>query len=77
MKRLVAILLLFIGYWAQAQRSAWTSYELYLGDTVNVIEKNTIKQGRWVLLGKDKKEKKYKFYKNSQIVEVGNYKYGL
>ena len=76
MKRLVAILLLFIGYWAQAQRSAWTSYELYLGDTVNVIEKNTIKQGRWVLLGKDKKGKKYKFYKNSQIVEDGNYNDG-
>ncbi len=76
MKRLVAILLLFIGHWAQAQRSAWTSYELYLGDTVNVVEKNGSKQGRWVHLGKDKKGKKYKFYKNSQIVEDGNYKDG-
>lgn len=76
MKRLVAILTLFIGYWAHAQRSAWTSYDLYLGDTVNVIENNSTKQGRWVLLGKDKKGKKYKFYKPSQIVEDGNYKDG-
>jgi len=76
MKRLIAILLLFIGYLAQAQRSGWISYDLYLGDTVNVIEKNNIKQGRWVLLGKDKKGKKYKFYKNSQIVEDGNYSEG-
>ncbi len=76
MKRLVAILLVFIGFLAQAQRSEWTSYDLYLGDTVNVIEKNSDKQGRWVLLGKDKKGRKYKFYKNNQIVEDGNYKDG-
>jgi serine phosphatase RsbU (regulator of sigma subunit) len=76
MKRLVVVLALFIGYRAHAQRSAWTSYDLYLGDTVNVVEKNGIKQDRWVLLGKDKKGKKYKFYKPNQIVEDGNYKDG-
>ncbi|MDZ4665836.1 MAG: SpoIIE family protein phosphatase [Bacteroidota bacterium] len=76
MKRLVAILLIFVSYCAQAQRPAWTSYDLYLGDTVNIIEKNNAKQGRWVLLGKDKKGRKYKFYKNNQIVEDGNFKDG-
>jgi serine phosphatase RsbU (regulator of sigma subunit) len=76
MKRLVVVLALFTVYCAHAQRSTWTSYELYLGDTVNVIENNSTKQGRWVLRGKDKKGKKYKFYKPSQIVEDGNYKDG-
>ena len=76
MKRLTLILVFFAFYLAQAQRAAWTSYDLYLGDTVNVIENNSLKQGRWVLLGKDKKGKKYKFYKNSQIIEDGFYKEG-
>jgi serine phosphatase RsbU (regulator of sigma subunit) len=76
MKRWVLVLALFIVYCAQAQRSNWTSFDLYLGDTVNVIENNSTKQGRWVLRGKDKKGKKYKFYKPSQIVEDGNYKDG-
>lgn len=74
MKRLVAILLVFIGFSGLAQRTGWTSFELYLGDTVNVIENNRLKQGRWVLLGKDKKGKKYKYYKNNQITEDGFYK---
>lgn len=76
MKQLYAILLVFSGFLALAQRPGWTSFDLYLGDTVNVIENNSIRQGRWVLLGKDKKGKKYKFYKPSQIVEDGNYKDG-
>lgn len=76
MKQWVAIVLVFSGFLGLAQRSEWSSFDLYLGDTVNVIEKNNTKQGRWVLLGKDKKGKKYKFYKPSQIVEDGNYKNG-
>ncbi len=51
-------------------------YSIYLGDTVNVIDKNGLNQDRWVYLGKDKKGKKYKFYKSSQIVEDGNFKDG-
>jgi serine phosphatase RsbU (regulator of sigma subunit) len=76
MRNHLLFLLVFVSYLAQAQRPGWTSYDLYLGDTVNVIENHSIKQGRWVLLGKDKKGKKYKFYKNNQIVEDGNYRDG-
>lgn len=73
MKTLLAWTLLLASFLTFGQRSNWTSYDLYLGDTVNVIENNSTKQGRWVLLGKDKKGKKYRFYKNSQIVEDGEY----
>lgn len=73
MKHLALIFVCFTVFFVNAQRPSWTSYDLYLGDTVNVIENNSSKEGRWVLLGKDKKGKKYKFYKNNQIVEDGNF----
>jgi len=49
------------------------SFEMYLGDTVNRIYPGNIKQGRWIFYGKDKKGKKYKFYKQNQVVEDGFY----
>lgn len=76
MKHLVLIVICFTAFFVKAQRANWTSYDLYLGDTVNVIENNSSKQGRWVLLGKDKKGRRYKFYKNNQVVEDGNYSQG-
>lgn len=72
-KRLINLFLCLIALYTSAQRKACTSYDIYLGDTVNMVENNSTKQGRWVLLGKDKKGKRYKFYKNNQIVEDGNY----
>ena len=72
-KKLAIIFLCLVALSSVAQRPSWTSYDLYLGDTVNVIENNSVKQGRWVLQGKDKKGKRYKFYKNNQIVEDGYY----
>jgi serine phosphatase RsbU (regulator of sigma subunit) len=74
--RLGLILLCLLALSLNAQRPAWTTYDIFLSDTVNVIENNSIKQGRWVLLGKDKKGKNYKFYKNNQIVEDGYYENG-
>lgn len=74
MKRLILILLSVVIYHAKAQRPNWTSYDIYLSDTVNVIENNSTKEGRWVLRGKDKKGKNYRFYKNNQIVEDGYFK---
>jgi len=54
----------------------YTSYNMYLGDTVCVIDAKGQEQGRWVYLGKDKKGKKYRYFKNSQIVEDGHFKDG-
>lgn len=74
MKRLLYSVLAFLAaMYLQAQTGKWTSYDFYLGDTVNRIEKNSIKQGRWVILGKDKRGKKYRLYKNNQLVEDGYY----
>jgi serine phosphatase RsbU (regulator of sigma subunit) len=73
-KKLAFILFSLFVFGLQAQKTTWISYDLYLGDTVNVIENNNIKQGRWVLLGKDKKGRNYKFYKGNQLVETGYYK---
>lgn len=73
-KKITLILFSLIAFCIKAQKSTWISYDLYLGDTVNVIENNNIKQGRWVLLGKDKKGRNYKFYKGNQLVETGQYK---
>ncbi len=73
MKKIALIFLCLTASFMLAQKPIVTSYDMYLGDTVNVIENNSVKQGRWVYLGKDKKGKKYKFYKNNQIVEDGYY----
>ncbi len=62
----------FVGLLAYGQDKS-LSYSLYLGDTVCVLDKNGLKQGRWVFLGKDKKGKKYRYFKNSQIVEDGHF----
>ncbi len=74
MNRLILILISLVIYQVKAQRPHWTSYDIYLSDTVNVIENNSTKEGRWVLRGKDKKGKNYRFYKNNQIVEDGYFK---
>lgn len=73
MNRLALIVLCFAVFGVKGQNPTRTSYDIFLGDTVNVIENHANKIGRWVLTGKDKKGKKYKFYKNNQIVETGMY----
>ena len=73
-KRLIFILLsLFVFSFLKAQRPGWISYEIYLNDTVNVMDKDSIQQGRWVFRGKDKKGKKYRYYKAKQLVEDGEF----
>jgi serine phosphatase RsbU (regulator of sigma subunit) len=77
LNKLIFILLsVFMTLALKAQKHDWQSYDIYLGDTVNVIENNNVKQGRWVFLGKDKKGKTYKFYKSHQLVETGYYEDG-
>lgn len=50
------------------------SYNIYLKDTINITDVNGMKQGRWIYFGKDRKEKKYKNYKENQIIEEGHFK---
>lgn len=74
MKRLIFIFLcLFAISFLNAQRPNWISYELYLNDTVNVLDKDSLQQGRWVFLGRDKKGKKYRYYKTKQLAEEGEF----
>jgi serine phosphatase RsbU (regulator of sigma subunit) len=76
-KRLILIFLLFFSAFSiQAQKSYWLSYDVYLGDTVNIVDKDSLRQGRWVFLGKDKKGKKYRYYKAKQLVEDGDFQNG-
>ena len=74
LNRIYIILLCFLVLAVKGQKQDKITYELYLGDTVNCIDKSNQKQGRWVLLGKDKKGKDFRFYKGNQIVETGFYK---
>ena len=76
MRKIAFILLSIITLTSLAQKRPLDSYDLYLGDTVNIVDGNYIKLGRWVLLGKDKKGKDYRFYKPHQVVETGNYDNG-
>jgi len=48
-------------------------YTTHLGDTINVIDKNGFKQGRWVFFGKNEKGIKNKLLKFNQVVTDGFY----
>ena len=50
--------------------SAIQAYDLYNNDTINIIDANNFKQGKWVYFGKDKN---LPSYESSQIVEEGEY----
>lgn len=49
---------------------------MYLGDTVNRIDKTGLKQGRWIYFGKDKKGWMNRMFKREQMVEEGHYVHG-
>lgn len=46
---------------------------MFLGDTINRIDANNLKQGRWVYFGRDKKGLKNKILKHNQITEEGSF----
>jgi serine phosphatase RsbU (regulator of sigma subunit) len=73
MKRFLLIfscIFLITGF-AQSQNQK--TFALYLGDTINVIDLNSLKQGRWIIFGKDRKEIEYSEYNENQIIEEGFY----
>jgi serine phosphatase RsbU (regulator of sigma subunit) len=51
----------------------YKDFYVFLGDTINVIDKNDQKQGRWVFFGKDQKGLKNKILKHNQIITDGSY----
>ena len=82
MKLKISIFLLLIATLTslRAQKGK-TEFDLFLGDTINKIDENGDKQGRWIYFGKDSKGLKNKLLKHNQIVEDGffvdNQKNGL
>lgn len=73
--RFLFILLLFLpaAVFSQHSNTIYNSYEFYLGDTINRIDKHGQKQGRWVYFGKDKKGFMNHLFKREQVVEEGHY----
>ena len=71
MRRALIFYFLFIIFFGNAQHTK--DYDTFLGDTINVIDKNGWKQGRWVSFGKDEKGFKNKILKHNQIITDGRY----
>jgi serine phosphatase RsbU (regulator of sigma subunit) len=71
-KQLILIFTLFIGFGNLfAQQNKLTDFDVFLGDTINKIDANKQKQGRWIYFGRDKKGLKNKVLKYNQITEEG------
>jgi serine phosphatase RsbU (regulator of sigma subunit) len=78
-RKLYCILIFcFTCSWILAQQSnaVYNSYEIYLGDTINRVDKSGLKQGRWIYFGKDKKGWMNRLFKREQMVEEGHYIHG-
>ncbi|MBK6835888.1 MAG: hypothetical protein IPG89_17120 [Bacteroidetes bacterium] len=71
-KQLILIFTLVVGFGNLfAQQNKLKDYDVFLGDTINKIDANNQKQGRWVYFGRDKKGLKNKVLKYNQITEEG------
>ncbi len=68
---LFSTLLVFTASFCFAQQNKLKEYDVFLGDTINRIDANNMKQGRWVYFGRDKKGLKNKLLKYNQITEEG------
>lgn len=74
MKQLLIIInLFFIFGTAFSQKVNYKSYDIHLGDTINRIDKNGLKQGRWIFYGRDKRGWTHRLFNSKQIVEDGFY----
>jgi serine phosphatase RsbU (regulator of sigma subunit) len=54
-------------------KAQYKDYTIFIGDTVNVLDKNGVKQGRWISFGKNEKGIKNKLLKYNQIITDGYY----
>lgn len=67
------IFLILLCYSASYSQNHYKDYYVFLGDTINIIDNNGLKQGRWVFFGKDQKGIKNKILKHNQIITDGYY----
>lgn len=76
MKKLIYILaFLLSSLFASGQSNAiYKSYDTFLGDTINRVDKAGLKQGRWIYFGKDRKGWMNRMFKRDQVAEEGHYK---
>lgn len=77
MIRILLLLVFTFSFFNSSFSQAIESYNIYLKDTINVTDVNGKKQGRWIYFGKDRNEKKFKSYKDNQIIEEGHFKNNL
>ena len=68
----IAVCIFLLGDFVRSQ--TLQTHSNYLGDTINVIDINHQKQGRWIYFGKDLKETQYGEYKENQIIAEGFYR---
>lgn len=75
-KRVYIVIFCFLAVYSLAQRSnaLYERYELYLGDTINRVDRHGMKQGRWIYFGKDRKGWMNRMFKRDQVAEEGQYK---
>ncbi len=76
MKKILFIYILFFNGFlilAQVNKTPYKSFDIHLGDTINRIDKNDLKQGRWIYFGKDKRGWTHRLFNSKQIVEDGFY----
>ena len=79
LKKTIYILFFFFAVtfgFAQQSNSVYQGYEMYLGDTINRVDKGGLKQGRWIYFGKDRKGWMNRLFKREQMVEEGHYVHG-
>jgi len=58
---------------SQKSNGLYQSYETFLGDTINRVDKTGMKQGRWIYFGKDRKGWMNRMFKRDQVAEEGRY----
>lgn len=64
---------MLLGAFGWSKGQSYKDFYVFLGDTINIIDKNGQKQGRWVFFGKDQKGLKNKLLKHNQIITDGYY----
>ena len=73
-KIVLLLLICFTGKTLFSQKNnIQQKFEIYRNDTVNITNKDGLKQGKWIYFGKDKKGEYYSRFKRNQIIEEGYY----
>jgi serine phosphatase RsbU (regulator of sigma subunit) len=77
LKRTANIQLFIALFISLSLRAQYKEFDTFLGDTINIVDKVGLKQGRWVFFGKDSKGLKNKLLKFNQIITDGHYTDGI